>query len=167
MSLSRTLSGLLLISLLAACSSISATFDFVAELFEPAPEPFVNIAVQSSTDMNDYQAAEVHLVFVLKEDAAALIPGQAVQWFADEPSILLRAGDKIRVVRLQIPPGYSQASLSIPKDAKTAVKAVLFSSYKSPSEKVGKDFTAYKNLLILLTRDRIELHHASSSASGG
>lgn len=114
-----------------------------------------SVSVSSSPEANANSVTTVEVVLVYNSAMIALLPRSAPEWFAGKTRILAEAAKEIDVVSLQIPPGMSVVSVTLPKRLSKAVGAYVYADYRAPAGQVPITLTAYRTVALRLRKASI------------
>lgn len=121
-----------------------------------------SVHISSDSDVNAYSAVMIDIAFVLKSELAAELPDNAPDWFNNKPGYLLKMGNDLLVVNIQVPPNYPVTQIDLPKGYKNAYRAVLFGNYLNQKAQAPVDLSAFSDALLVLKKNSIDVKENNS-----
>jgi hypothetical protein len=146
---SRSVIVVLLLLLITSCSVASHWWRNTTAL--------KSINLSSTEDANNSSAVMVDIVFVREKNLVAKLPENALDWFAKKKALMLMHADELSVASLQVPPAYSQKSISLPKDYRDAQRVLIYANYVNIEGQVPLEITDYPFVTLDLQKDRVVL----------
>lgn len=128
--------------------------------------PLRSVHVVARSDANENSATALSLVFVYERDAGRLLPDSAPAWFSQRGALVSALASSIDVVALQLPPGASDVSVSLPDRHGRAVAVYAYARYHSPAGRQRLDLGGRAHLLITLCRDHAVMQSAGDQPTG-
>ena len=119
------------------------------------------ITLLCSSAMNNDTPMAVDILFVYDDIVGAqLLTQTAKQWFAAKAEYQLKYGADIDAVSMELVPSLSYENVSLPVNARLAVKVILFADYMMTSGQYPLDLSNWQNPVVTFGQKEIQYSEA-------
>lgn len=145
----RFIAAILLVSFVFGCST--------PKILEKKTD-LRNAKLMSRPGSNTNTVAFVDILFVYDKDIAnTLMPKDAGQWFSNREIYKTKFNRYLDVLSFEVVPITLLKELTFPENYKKARKVILFIDYSITGDMYDIDVTEFKNLVLKLYEDKIEV----------
>ncbi len=106
-----------------------------------------SVFIESRLDFNAILISEVDIIFIYDETLLETFPATKSGWSSNKREIIEQAGDRMDLVSVFIPQGFSSEMASLPSRREQAIKVFVIGQHDS-STRAPIDITDYDNVLV-------------------